>query len=100
MGRRAKNKQGDPTPIRDPQDKPSAKKLGKRKAAEVEDAPARPLKKAKEAKPKAKNASVKMGGKDVSGLKKKKTVSFNEEDGSEGWEDVDDEEGGLVAESK
>ena len=53
MGRRAKNKQSDPTPLADAsQNKPSAKKLGKRKADaendERETLSKRPVKKARE----------------------------------------------------
>ena len=48
MGRRAKNKQGDPTPLVDKTaDKPSSKKLGKRKEVPDEEA-SRPVKKVKQ----------------------------------------------------
>jgi ribosomal RNA methyltransferase Nop2 len=93
MGRRAKNKQGDPTPIVD-RSKPRS---AKRKAPDAVDAPARPAKKAKEAaggvlKKSGKESKPKAGG-------RAKAVSFGDDaEGSEGWEDVDD--GELAAESK
>ncbi|KAI0082735.1 NOL1/NOP2/sun family putative RNA met [Panus rudis PR-1116 ss-1] len=117
MGRRAKNKQGDPTPIDEPSanGRQSAKKLGKRKA-EVEDESSsrRPVKKAREGD-KSKGKSVKpalVGGKGATkkskvdaksnGSKaKRKPVENDEvvdEGSSEGWEDVEDDD--LKAQSK
>jgi ribosomal RNA methyltransferase Nop2 len=95
MGRRAKNKQGDPTPIVD-RSKPRS---AKRKAPDAVDAPARPAKKAKEAA----GGVLKKGGKEKASKPKAggraKAVSFGDDaEGSEGWEDVDD--GELAAESK
>ena len=111
MGRRAKNKQSDPAPLADAsQNKPSAKKLGKRKADaendERETLSKRPAKKARESEDK------KVAKKGSEGeLKKKKSVKFEEKaqkkgktkvvqkevadedagEGSEGWEDVEDD---------
>jgi 25S rRNA (cytosine2870-C5)-methyltransferase len=110
MGRRAKNKQGDPAPLRDPtEERPSSKKLGKRKAApEPDNSAKRPAKKAREAKsvtleksaneakvPKSTSAKASKGAKLEKAVKKKAPVKEDielEEDGgsSEGWEDVDD----------
>ncbi|KAJ3551994.1 hypothetical protein NM688_g4392 [Phlebia brevispora] len=111
MGRRAKNKQGNPEPLADSRPnaqatKPSAKKLGKRKA-EVEDdghdtQSKRPAKKMKEVES-AVNVSKKAGEKATSKLKKTEKAKIGKtkrkpEDeeheagtSSEGWEDVDDE---------
>lgn len=110
MGRRAKNKQAAPIPLHEPRDnQPSPKKLGKRKAdLEAEDdAPAsRPAKKAKETAPKTKaqpssNLKKKSAGKpkaaptakkDASGkILAKAAPASDEEGGSDGWEDVEDE---------
>ncbi|KZT26292.1 NOL1/NOP2/sun family putative RNA met [Neolentinus lepideus HHB14362 ss-1] len=113
MGRRAKNKQGAPEPLADPDSKKSSvKKLGKRKA-EPEDEE-RPGKKIKEDK----KAAVKEGtkrkvtfadqkkpeGKKGKGaneiVKKNKEVDGSEDErSSDGWEDVD-EDGDLTAEAK
>lgn len=96
MGRRSKNKQGDPEPFADRQDSGPAKKLGKRKP-EHEDG-GRPVKKAKE-------SAVPLKGKPVA----KKTLSASrvaappkakegkgksavvEDDGDLGWEDMEDD---------
>ena len=112
MGRRAKNKQGDPEPFAEVQEnRPSQKKLGKRKADEV-DAPAkRPAKKArdidgrpsKSVKTVASKGKEKGVPKDTAKAKpakaqaqKKQQVQFEDEDegagSSEGWEDVEDNE--------
>ncbi|KAH9945997.1 NOL1/NOP2/sun family RNA met [Epithele typhae] len=103
MGRRAKNKQSDPAPLAQANDnaaKPSQKKLGKRKAEEVEPPSKRPAKKAKDAGLAPQNPAAK--GKESKASKpqakpkaasKKKQVQFNDEDSarsSEGWEDVED----------
>lgn len=89
MGRRAKNKQGDPAPLRDP-DTTSTEKLGKRKAED--DGPKRSPKKIKAAssdksKSRGKVKHQKSNGK----VKGKETVR----EGSLGWEDID--EGNLEA---
>ncbi|TFK83477.1 NOL1/NOP2/sun family putative RNA met [Polyporus arcularius HHB13444] len=117
MGRRAKNKQGDPRPIDQAYDKPSQKKLGKRKADEVDSGAKRPAKKVKENAVKPSKAPVAVNGKTKSALKvakprvdqpkpkKQKQARFEDEDedegagSSEGWEDVDDD-GDLKAQAK
>ncbi|KAI0818552.1 NOL1/NOP2/sun family-domain-containing protein [Irpex lacteus] len=122
MGRRAKNKQAPPTPLAEVNGqggRPSAKKLGKRKAEFDEDVPEkgsalkeRPTKKVKE-NGKAKERSGKVqekGGKKATQGKGKTGAAVkpkskapieegeesdeeNEEGGSsEGWEDVEDED--------
>jgi len=90
MGRRAKNKQSAPQPF---DSHPSPKKLGKRKAeADVEDG-VKPSKKIKDLNWKSKNKSA---SKKVKGSGTKKVVKataedeVDEDDGSEGWEDVED----------
>ncbi|KAI0362260.1 NOL1/NOP2/sun family RNA met [Trametes cingulata] len=113
MGRRAKNKQGDPAPLLDLQEnagRPSQKKLGKRKADEVEAPSKRPAKKAREsdgkpAKPSALKAKAKAPAKGDAKAKsekvkpkKQKQARFEDEEedegagSSEGWEDVGDDE--------
>ncbi|KAI0375036.1 NOL1/NOP2/sun family RNA met [Pilatotrama ljubarskyi] len=113
MGRRAKTKQGDPAPLADAQEnagRPSQKKLGKRKADEVEAPSKRPAKKAREsegkpAKPSAAKAKAqaKLPAKGDAKAKSekakpKKQARFEDEDegegagNSEGWEDVEDDE--------
>jgi hypothetical protein len=117
MGRRAKNKQGDPVPFAEVNGvvgsgRPSAKKLGKRKAEFDDDggkdsAPSkRPQKKVKESesgkgKGREKDANGKKGTslkavKSSAALGKKKrkeaAVEKDESGGSEGWEDVEDDE--------
>ncbi|KAH8106713.1 NOL1/NOP2/sun family RNA met [Cristinia sonorae] len=113
MGRRAKNKQGDPTPLHDPSSAkpgPSAKKLGKRKAedegqkggsvkkprADVKGKEKGKGKENSKVKAKAGEKGLKTGGK----TKRKKTEEEEEEEeedvdmgaggSSEGWEDVDE----------
>lgn len=104
MGRRAKNKQGAPEPLFDAEtnahhSKPSAKKLGKRKAeAEDDTLSKRPVKKMKEGGSKKRGAKK---GEVVATSNKKgasaesKPQKEDEEDLAEGsgdgWEDVDDE---------
>ena len=98
MGRRAKNKQSDPSPLavlEENAERPSQKKLGKRKAEEVEGPTKRPAKKAKDAP--AKKGSTKSDARPKptkTPSKKSKTVAFDEDDegggSSEGWEDIDD----------
>ncbi|KAI0695935.1 NOL1/NOP2/sun family-domain-containing protein [Cytidiella melzeri] len=122
MGRRAKNKQGDPAPFAEVNGqagvsgRPSAKKLGKRKAEFDDDVVGngkeetvvsrRPTKKVRESK---EGKEVK-GKKGVEGKKAAKSdavskkskhqaveeeeeVEVEEDGGSEGWEDVEDEDG-------
>jgi ribosomal RNA methyltransferase Nop2 len=103
MGRRAKGKQGDPAPLGGKPnfaDRSSAKKLGKRKAEDTDGGKsARPAKKVKD------DRTVKKlpGGKVrvTTKITKEKVVTFDddEEAGSQGWEDVDDDED-LVGDSK
>lgn len=107
MGRRAKNKQGDPEPFAEVSAngdaRPSAKKLGKRKAVDVQDdSSKRPAKKFKDApsKKSAQKESVpKVKSKDSKSIaskppakskRKKAEVESDEEGNSEGWEDVQD----------
>lgn len=114
MGRRAKNKQGNPVPLAEVNGaagggRPSAKKLGKRKAAFDDEGgkelslSKRPTKKVKESesgKGKGKDASGKKGANVKTtkssvalGTKKRKDVVEQEEGGSsEGWEDVEDDD--------
>ena len=120
MGRRAKNKQGDPQPfaqVQENAERPSQKKLGKRKAEEVDAPTKRPAKKAKDAegrpakpiKPAASKGKDKIAVKGDAKAKasaaqgKKKRVEFDDEDegagSSEGWEDVEDD-GDLKAHAK
>ncbi|GJE87185.1 NOL1/NOP2/sun family putative RNA methylase [Phanerochaete sordida] len=110
MGRRAKNKQGAPEPLEDAHAgaRPSAKKLGKRKADGDDDAPKRPAKKLREADvKKGKGAPKALAKKGVEKKGKaptkaaKKVQESEDEDGdedelmqggsSEGWEDVDED---------
>lgn len=115
MGRRAKNKQGNPEPlveVNGQAGRPSAKKLGKRKAEFEDDArealSKRPAKKIKESE-KSKGGKGGKGGKvqasatkkaapkadkAVSGKKKREAVQEEDEEGGsgDGWEDVDEEE--------
>lgn len=118
MGRRAKNKQGDPAPLAEVNGqagRPSAKKLGKRKAEFEDDARGalskRPVKKIKESvksKPGkgglAKFEETKKGPAKVDkaplGKKKPKAVEDEDEEQEEeseggssaGWEDINDDE--------
>ncbi|KAJ6455678.1 NOL1/NOP2/sun family RNA met [Mycena sanguinolenta] len=84
MGRRAKNKQAPPEPL-DKKEYNSPKKLGKRKAEDIDDKP-RPAKKSKDSastKSKSKSKPSKTGSR----------VKFAEDgaNSSDGWEDVQDE---------
>ena len=112
MGRRAKNKQSAPEPLAEARPnvapgKPSAKKLGKRKADVEDDAPElsskRPAKKARESEGGEKKKSAKKNTASAAKGTKTSTISpgktkrrkVDEEaeeggDSSEGWEDVDD----------
>ena len=115
MGRRAKTKQGDPEPLAEVNGqggRPSAKKLGKRKAAFEDDggkeaSSKRPVKKVKEsskkdnvgksgktAKVEAKKGTVK-ADKVPRGQKQRKPAQEEEESeagSSVGWEDVQEEQ--------
>ncbi|KAA1474912.1 NOL1/NOP2/sun family putative RNA met [Dentipellis sp. KUC8613] len=99
MGRRAKNKQGDPTPIESRETtKPSQKKLGKRKAEPEADESKRPAKKVKEVVGDVKKSKNSVGGKKAakksSKADLKKATSWDEEDADgsgDGWEDVADD---------
>jgi len=88
MGRRAKNKQGDPNPI---EPKTSQSKSGKRKA---EDEPVKHV--SKKAKPLTESSdnrgkSNKGKGKETSLKKSKgKSKSANDGENDSDWEDVDD----------
>ena len=94
MGRRAKNKQSDPEPITAAKsaDRPSSKKLGKRKEVPDEES-SRPVKKVKQVNGESKaKASKTSKDKKSSSKKSKKSKGWDEDAGSEdGWEDVDDE---------
>ncbi|KAH9857022.1 NOL1/NOP2/sun family RNA met [Lenzites betulinus] len=109
MGRRAKNKQGDPSPLGDAREnagRPSQKKLGKRKADDVEAPSKRPAKKAREseskpvksalAKPKAAAKGEAKAKSDKPKPTKSKQARFEDQDegagSSEGWEDVEEDE--------
>jgi 25S rRNA (cytosine2870-C5)-methyltransferase len=89
MGRRAKNKQGDPAPLHD-RDSARTKKPGKRKAED--DGPKRSPKKIK-----ATSGSVAMNGDKSKSIGKAKVDRSNRKaegkenrEGSLGWEDMDD----------
>ena len=92
MGRRAKNKQAAPAPfieVKASLDKPSAKKLGKRKQSpEQENRPAK--------KVKAKSSSKSL--KDDKKRKLRRDIEEEDEDES-GWEDVEDD-ADLIEEKK
>ena len=80
MGRRAKNKQGDPESLRDPKEHISSKKLGKRKANPVSDQ-RRPAKKVKDSARlvSEKNVKRRRSGKEESS-----------DDSEESWGGIDD----------
>lgn len=101
MGRRAKNKQGDPTPLQGSKENGqlSQKKLGKRKADPEAEHSKRPTKKVKEVtasptKSKVPNRKVKPRH-DATLQGKSKKVAFEgdvqEGGSSDGWEGVDDD---------
>lgn len=94
MGRRAKNKQGEPAPLRNP-DTANTKKSGKRKAED--DGPKRSPKKlkagfgsvvAKDSDKKGKGGGREKGKAKVKAGKARGKENVRE--GSLGWEDVDD----------
>ena len=116
MGRRAKNKQGDPEPFADANGaaaRPSAKKLGKRKAEREDAVSKRPVKKMKEEVQSKEGMEKKGSTKKEVQMQKSKTAARvkappkkrkqeesedEEEDddleegaSSAGWEDVEDE---------
>lgn len=104
MGRRAKNKQGDPRPFEDAQEKgnrkESSKKLGKRKAEAPEEdvSSKRPVKKTK-TKEEGKGKKVAFAKEKTSDKKGKRKQESEDEDelvedagSSEGWEDVEDKD--------
>ncbi|KZV64333.1 NOL1/NOP2/sun family RNA met [Peniophora sp. CONT] len=96
MGRRAKNKQGDPAPLGDKNaPRESAKKLGKRKAEpEAASESKRPAKKAKESSSGAVVSKAKQSkGKTAKTKGQAKGESWDglPDGGSEGWEDVEDD---------
>lgn len=93
MGRRAKNKQGDPEAFRPAASASKASKLSKRKAEDDGDKPTpkkvksviidpKRKQKASLAKPKAKKSSVKS--------KKGKKANEDEDEDMDAWEDVED----------
>ena len=87
MGRRAKNKQAPPESIEPKPAWTSTKQLGKRKA-EADDKPSpRPTKKVKDLTRKE-TAKVDQKSRKTKDNKKSKVVV--EDDGSDGWEDVQD----------
>lgn len=108
MGRRAKNKQGDPEPIsQDRSARPSGKRLGKRKAeadVDAKDGPSkRPAKKAREHEEKSsrkeqnggKTGSIAKEIKKAASKPKVKRKAQEESEGessSEGWEGVRDDD--------
>ena len=121
MGRRAKNKQGDPAAFVEAQEntgRPSQKKLGKRKADDVDSNSKRPAKKVKESdtRPGKPPKSTIAKGKEKTVVKsevranpnkpksKKKQDRFEDEDeaagSSEGWEDVEDDDDDLHTQAK
>lgn len=95
MGRRQKNKQGDPDAFVDRQDSGPAKKLGKRKPEH--DDGGRPVKKAKESvrplkgKPAVKKASAPSRAAAQPIAKAKGKGKVVEDDGDLGWEDMEDD---------
>ena len=99
MGRRAKNKQAAPIPLHEPgenDNRPSPKKLGKRKAVEEDTQSSRPAKTVKETVSKGTGGTGKdkftgKGGKYDRKAKGSKRKVADSDEVSEGWEDVEDE---------
>ncbi|SRR6266702_196976 len=105
MGRRAKNKQGDPESLREPKEHISPKKLGKRKAnpgsdqkrptKKVKD-PARPIQRPTRSESLQENVKPRRTGKaewsDDSSESWGGIEEDNRDEGSEGWDDVQDED--------
>ncbi|KAJ7940735.1 NOL1/NOP2/sun family RNA met [Mycena leptocephala] len=83
MGRRAKHKQAPPEPL-EKKEYSSPKKLGKRKAEDLDDKP-RPAKKSKE------SASAKSKPKPKSSKTGPRVKFADDANSSDGWEDVQDE---------
>jgi ribosomal RNA methyltransferase Nop2 len=104
MGRRAKNKQAAPIPFseaRDNGNRPSPKKLGKRKAEAEDTESNRPVKKAKEIESKGTSKSkttitgkakdtIKSSNKERKANIKGRNVMDGSDEASEGWDDVED----------
>jgi len=94
MGRRAKNKQAAPESLDSKASFASKKQLGKRKAeADTQDdekSSPRPTKRAKDLNGKGKEKSLSKPKPTKVGSKKKTKVV--DDDGSEGWEDIEDGE--------
>lgn len=96
MGRRAKNKQAAPEPIEPKASLTLKKQLGKRKAEpETQDEGKlgpRPSKRVKDSNGKGKG-KIAPKPNAVKSSEKKKSVQFDEDDdASDGWEDVEDDE--------
>ncbi len=83
MGRRAKHKQAPPEPL-EKKEYSSPKKLGKRKAEDLDDKP-RPAKKSKE------SASTKSKPKPKSSKTGPRVKFADDANSSDDWEDVQDE---------
>lgn len=100
MGRRAKNKQAAPEPIEPKAAWTSKKQLGKRKAeadneGQDDGKPSpRPAKRVKDlnGKGKEKEKAASKSKPQKTGSKKNKAPVHDDESGSEGWEDVEDDE--------
>lgn len=96
MGRRAKNKQAPPEPIEHKAALASKKQLGKRKAEpETQDEgrlASRPAKRVKDLNGKGKGKATSKPNAGKSSEKKKKVQFSQEDEGSDGWEDVEDDE--------
>ncbi|PPQ83329.1 hypothetical protein CVT25_003968 [Psilocybe cyanescens] len=98
MGRRAKNKQAAPESLEPKTAWTSKKQLGKRKAeadSERQDdgkPSPRPTKRVKDLNGKGKEKASSIAKPQKSSAKKSKAQAHNDGSGSEGWEDVEDEE--------
>ncbi|KAF8163211.1 NOL1/NOP2/sun family-domain-containing protein [Crassisporium funariophilum] len=91
MGRRAKNKQAAPESM-EPKVYPTSKKLGKRKADNIEDekSSSRPIKKHRDSNGKGKPTAKSTTKPAKSPSNKKKVGTSSDADGSDGWDDVED----------
>ena len=98
MGRRAKHKQGDPAPLREPNDS-NSQKSSKRKAED--EGPKRSPKKVKAtpnvASVKNKGKERESSGKSVKEKKPKDKGKKKDREDSLGWEDVDGDDDNLQA---
>ncbi|KAF9567543.1 NOL1/NOP2/sun family RNA met [Agrocybe pediades] len=96
MGRRAKHKQAAPEALEPKEPYTSKKQLGKRKAeADTQDEKSspRPTKRAKDLSSKGKGKEISSSSKaKPTKTKPKKNAKVVDDDGSEGWEDVEDGE--------